>query len=304
MKFYLYIAAAFLIFITGCSEEKREEIFQPPVETAPEPEPEPELEINFYDLPVEGISTLKYLRENYGDEGLYLILAINRLDVKNVRTGDTLVVPDTLILDRFVYSPFPLILEAAADIPKILFFSHRIQAFAAYERGELVNWGPTSLGKKSTPTPSDLYFTTWKARSTISTVNPEWILPWAFNIDNFRGISLHEYALPGYPASHACARLLEKDAQWIYYWAEQWILTRDERTVLAHGTPVIIFGEYEFGKKPVWKKLSAEPNITEITVKDLENELAEYSERILNKKEIRESLLAEREAAREEGLKN
>jgi len=49
----------------------------------------------------------------------------------------------------------------------------------------------------------------------------------------------------GYPASHACMRLKEKDARYLNDWADQWIL-RGKDKVLIKGTPVIVFGSYNF----------------------------------------------------------
>ncbi|RPI72970.1 MAG: hypothetical protein EHM47_07060, partial [Ignavibacteriales bacterium] len=111
------------------------------------------------------------------------------------------------------YSPFPKHAEILDSVKKILIYSYPIQAFAAYEFGTLVRWGPTSLGKRSTPTPTGLFHTNWKAKRTISTVDSTWVLPWAFNLDNFAGVSIHQFDLPGYPASHACARMLDTDAE-------------------------------------------------------------------------------------------
>ena len=76
---------------------------------------------------------------------------------------------------------------------------------------------------------------------------------WYFNIENRRGISLHAYELPGYPASHACVRFLDRDAKWLYDWGEEWQLDASGRTVLRNGTPVLIAGEYNFAAPPPWR---------------------------------------------------
>jgi hypothetical protein len=177
-------------------------------------------------------------------------------------------------------------------VPKILIFSYPVQAFAAYEYGTLVRWGPTSLGKRSTPTPTGLYFTNWKAKETISTVNEEWVLPWAFNIDNFNGISIHQFELPGYPASHSCARLLEADAEWIYYWADQWILTKDGEKIRAYGTPVIIYGKYDFHSPRPWKLLYENKDADKIKPEELNEVIKKELPVIIQRKDQRDSLLA------------
>lgn len=76
---------------------------------------------------------------------------------------------------------------------------------------------------------------------------------WYFNLDNFRGVSMHQYSMPGFPASHACIRLLEDDAMWLYNWCDQWILSGDK--IEAYGTPVIIYGQYDFKRKKPWLAL-------------------------------------------------
>ena len=148
------------------------------------------------------------------------------------------------------------------------------------------------MGKRTTPTPVGLYFTNWKAKETISTVNEEWILPWAFNIDNFNGISIHQFELPGYPASHACARLLQKDAEWIYYWAEQWVLTKDRNKVRAYGTPVIIYGKYDYHSTPLWKRLAEDKDADKVDVEELDKTVQKYLTTIVSRKSQRDSLFA------------
>jgi hypothetical protein len=95
----------------------------------------------------------------------------------------------------------------------------------------------------------------WRSRGRHSTVNPTWFMPWYFNFQNQRGLSFHELELPGRPASHACIRLLERDARWIYDWGEAWKLDDRGWTVLAQGTPVLIVGCYGFGGEPPWRSL-------------------------------------------------
>jgi hypothetical protein len=77
-------------------------------------------------------------------------------------------------------------------------------------------------------------------------------MPWYFNFQNERGLSFHTFALPGWPASHACIRLLERDAKWLYDWGEEWKLDEKGWTVLNLGTTVWILGQYDFGSPPAW----------------------------------------------------
>ncbi len=207
------------------------------------------------------------------------VLTFNRLDEKHIRSGTTIVIPPTGA-DWNALSPFPKELPAAQDIEKLLVVSQEMQAIGAYEHGTLVRWMVTSTGKKDTPTPSKLYFTNWKGKLVKSTLEGDYMLPWAFNLDSMEGIALHEFDLPGYPASHACIRLLEEDAMWIYDWAEQWILDASGQTELAKGTPVIVFGEYRFGKPAPWRALVQDPHANDISVDDLTEVLKKYSDEI------------------------
>jgi lipoprotein-anchoring transpeptidase ErfK/SrfK len=202
------------------------------------------------------------------------VLTFNRLDDKHISKNTTITIPSELT-DWNALSPFPSTLDAAKDIPKLLLVSQRIQAIGAYEHGILVRWMVTSTGKKDTPTPSKLYFTNWKGKLVVSSIQDEWILPWYFNLDNTEGISLHQYELPGYPASHSCVRMTEADAQWVYDWAQQWILSADENTKLASGTPVIVFGEYGYGKTAPWKKLAKDSSATTLTTDELNTLITE-----------------------------
>ncbi len=217
----------------------------------------------------EGRKFLSQLRSEIGEEKMAVLLKLNRLDARHLRPGVTLLIPEK-VDDLSAFSPFPDSLEAAGEIPKLILVSLRVQAFGAYERGKLVRWGPTSSGKKATPTPAGLYHTNWKSKQTRSSINEEWVLPWYFNLDNERGISFHQYDLPGYPASHGCLRLLAEDAAWIYGWADQWTLSADRRRVEAHGTPVIVFGKYDYGKQPPWKNLVTDYGAAGVTASELE----------------------------------
>lgn len=209
----------------------------------------------------------------YNEDERDIILAINRISSSVIRKGKVLVMPDTLLPSMLDYSPYPGTLPGFDSIPKLILISLRIQAFAIYENGWLTRWGPVSSGKKSTPTPAGLFHTNFKAEVKISSENSDWIMPWYFNFYARRGIAMHQYFLPGYPASHACVRMQEKDAKWIFDWAEQWKLSSRTGAVIKTGTPVIIFGEYAYGKTQPWLNLPTDKLSTLLTT----DELAEIS---------------------------
>lgn len=228
--------------------------------------------------------------KKYSKEEIHLILALNRLDFKNRWRADTLVIPNVLEKDFNAYSPFPKSVYSAKNIDKLALFSYPIHAYALYEKGNLVKWGPTSMGKKKTPTKNSLGFTNWKKKLATSTSNSEWKLRWNFNVFNYLGIGWHQYDLPGFHASHSCMRLLEEDAFWMYSWADQWILSKDGTQVLAKGTPVIIFGEPNFKNKP-WLELLKSPKANDYSEQQINDEIEPHLKEILNQQEARKQYL-------------
>lgn len=241
---------------------------------------------------LRGQKSIKELETRLGPSAFAIVLKINRLDRKHLRANATLIVPDANA-DLASLSPLPRKLETARSIPKLLLVSRQAQAFGGYEFGELVYWGPTSTGKKSTPTPAGLFHTNWRKRETRSSVNPSWVLPWCFNIDNMSGVAFHKFDLPGYPASHGCVRLLEEDAKWIYEWAEPWVLSKQNNSLQAYGTPVIIFGAYAYGEKAPWERLSDDAAATAVSAGEIDGVLNRYSPTIASRARTREELIAQ-----------
>lgn len=217
----------------------------------------------------------------------YIIAALNRVDTDHLARRDSLIVPNSFSDNFLDYSPFPHQVKILEDVDKFLIFSYPIQAFAVYEKGHLKKWGPTNMGKKATQTPRGLFFTNWKGRKVRSTVDDEWILNWNFNIHNTGGIGFHQYAMPGYPVSHSCLRLLDADAQYLYNWADQWILA-DQQTVKVKGTPVLVYGDYNFGVKGIWYQLYKDPNITTISEETISELVTPHKEEILKAQKVRQ----------------
>lgn len=228
--------------------------------------------------------------KKYTPQERYTILALNRLDAKNRRNADTLVIPAEIDSTLMSYSPFPIQLDVLSKVKKFVIFSYPIQAYGVYSNGNLVKWGPTSMGKKSSQTTRGLTFANWKKKLAISTVKSEWKLPYNFNIHNLGGIGWHEYDLPGYPASHSCLRLLRKDAMWLYSYADTWILNPGGATTKAKGTPVMVFGDYQWGGQKPWRKLLTDPNANNISVEEMEKLLGPLVEKMLKEQTNREQV--------------
>src|SRR5262249_11692379 len=140
----------------------------------------------------EGRKFLSQLKSEIGEEKMAALLKLNRLDAQHLRAGVTLVIPEQ-VDELSAFSPFPNRVETVRDIPKLILVSLRVQAFGAYEFGNLVRWGPTSSGKKASPTPAGVYHTNWKTKATSSSINDEGLLAWYFNLDKQRGISFTPY---------------------------------------------------------------------------------------------------------------
>ena len=231
-------------------------------------------------------NTKEWLKTNKDSASLEIAFAVNRTDKAFFTKMDSVIIPTDMSGDIAFYLPFPVEVPYLADVDKVLFFSYPTQTFAAYENGILTYTGPTNMGRKKDPTPTGLFFTNWKAEETISTFDDEWKLLWNFNIENKKGVGFHQYNLPGYPASHSCLRLQEKDAKYLYEWADQWVLVNDEK-VKFKGTPVVVFGSYPFGSSKPWLQLVKDPNALTISATEIEKVTKPYLETILKEQEKR-----------------
>jgi len=194
------------------------------------------------------------ISKRYTADQIGILEKLNRRDLEHLIRLDQIIAPDVWV-DELAYAPLPRGWAWAKAFPKALVVHQPAQIFAAYEFGTLVRWGPVSTGRKETPTPAGVFNLTWRSRSRVSTDNDQWLLEWYFNFINSRGISFHQFDLPGVAASHACVRLLKRDAMWIYNWGEQWTLSANRREVLTTGTPVVILGAYDFAQPAPWLTL-------------------------------------------------
>lgn len=267
---YLLLGAVFI----GCqsdqsSPEQQKRLLPDDRIIASEPQPERPI-VHFRLDTLQSKAERDSLLAHYTPEQVQVLLELNRLNRHKLRKGSVLIFPDTLLPSFRDYTTFPETVPGADTLSKLLLVGLRIQSFAAYESGKLVRCGPISSGSHRYPTPPGLHHTNWRAKRKISTVNPEWIMPWYYNIHNKGGIAFHEYELPGYPASHSCIRLNEADARWIYDWADPWELSENGTSVVRNGTPVLIFGRYDFEQPPVWRSLPENPKALELMEEELQ----------------------------------
>jgi lipoprotein-anchoring transpeptidase ErfK/SrfK len=183
---------------------------------------------------------------------LALLAKLNHADRAHLTGLKHVIVPDRWDPDELVFSPMPQIVPELSDEKKTIVVDLASQVFGAFESGKLVRWGPVSSGDRQHQTPSGTYHLNWHARVRISSENPDWIMPWYFNFSSSGGMGLHQYALPGRPASHGCIRMLAVDARWLFDWGEGWTLGDDGGEVLQEGTLVLVLGSYDFGAVQPW----------------------------------------------------
>lgn len=221
-----------------------------------------------------------------GRKRAQLVELLNRVRMQDVALGDTLVVPTRFDLDFRAYSPFPRYYPGARNLDKVFIINKTIQAFAAYEHGQLARWGIVNTGHPdSTATPNGRFNFNWKVEERVSTLSPpgeEWRMHWVFNFHDARGIHIHQYAMPtGGPTSHGCVRLVDADAKWVYDWADPWKTTQGhmgpstrQGELLAPGTMVLVLGDdppnwhpqpFEFKERyPVLKRVDLPNNPYEV----------------------------------------
>lgn len=195
------------------------------------------------------------LHQRFSESQLALLEKLNRADVQQLGKLREVVLPESWSDDELRYSAMPQ--QYATSEPWSTFLVVHLpgQLFGAYEFGRLVRWGPVSSGGRSNPTSSGLLRLNWRSTGRASTVDPDWFMRWYFNFGNREGLAFHAYALPGYPASHGCIRLLDRDAQWLFDWGETWVLDPTATRVIKPGTPVLIVGAYDFNTAPPWRSL-------------------------------------------------
>ena len=196
------------------------------------------------------------LHERFTDAQLALLEKLNRADVGHLEQLREVVLPEVWTDDELLYSALPARYAESEPWSKFLVVYLPGQLFGAYEFGRLVRWGPVSSGGRSSPTGSGIFALNWRSTGRVSTVDPDWFMPWYFNFGNREGLAFHAYSLPGYPASHGCIRLLERDAQWLFAWGQPWGLDPSATRVLKPGTPLLIFGDYDFDAAPPWRSLT------------------------------------------------
>lgn len=210
--------------------------------------------IQYRRVVLESKAQVDSLRRQYGkNDSTYhayrALTTLNRKDIQYFRTGDTIVVPDTIVADLCAYSVFPARYAAAAELPKIIIVSNKQQSYACYEYGKLVRFAAANTGTERKPTLPGRYALNWKARLRKSSLNDEWELPFTWNFHKYAGNAFHQFDMPGRPVSHSCVRQFRDDAMWLYSWGKGWQYDTSGTAIPLSGTPVIIIDIFDFSRK-------------------------------------------------------
>ncbi len=220
--------------------------------------------IKYSQVLLKDAATLKSIRQKYNHPkewhaGWKTLMTLNRKEWRFFRTGQTIIVPDTILDDLRAYSVFPLNYPGAASLPKLIVVSNAFQCYGAYEYGKLVRFVPVNSGKEKTPTFPGRYALVWKERLRRSSLDSTWIMPFTYNFHGEAGNAFHQFEMPGYPASHSCVRQLMEDAEWLFSWGEGEKYDDKKKPLRMSGTPVIIIDYYDFnlGRKGLWTQLES-----------------------------------------------
>ncbi len=176
-----------------------------------------------------------------------ILNTLNRKQWNYVVSSKEILVPEVFTENRLAYSIFPTYYEGARKLPKLIMVSARYQALACYEYGNLVKFAPVNSGKEKTQTYPGRYALTFRQRTRLSSLDSTWEMHYYYNFHPDAGMALHQFEMPGYPASHSCLRMLESDAAWIYNWGQGAKKDSSGKVVRLSGTPLIIIDFYPFG---------------------------------------------------------
>ena len=191
-----------------------------------------------------------------------ILSTLNRKEWSFILNSKEILVPEVFTENRLAYSIFPTHYEGARNIPKLIIVSARYQALACYEYGNLVKFAPVNSGKEKTQTYPGRYALTFRQRTRLSSLDSTWVMHYYYNFHPEAGMALHQFTMPGYPASHSCLRMLESDAAWIYNWGEGYKKDTNGKIIRLSGTPLIILDHYPFGSEyHPWMQITSNKSI-------------------------------------------
>ena len=199
---------------------------------------------------IESIKHLNEIKDKYKNDTILgpayrkALRTLNRKEIRFFRVGESVIVPDSTVVDIRAYSIFPDEYKAAKDLEQIIMVDIEYQCYGCYEYGKLVRFAATNTGSKSNQTEPGRYSFTWKKKNHKSSYDSTWIMPFTFNMHRF-GTAMHQYVMPGRPVSHSCLRQFMDDAEWIFNWGT--LPIRDgEGNITKNGTLVIVLNRFDY----------------------------------------------------------
>jgi len=256
-KFFTFFAII-LIILTSCSQN--DENFQENLENSPNSETE-HINTDFYEPPyikynlveIHNRSTLDSIFSSVSDSidksvAQKIIMTLNRKELRFIRNGEKIVVPEIFTNNILDYSIFPHNYPPAKNIKKIILVSIDKQAYGCYENGKLVRFAAVSSGKERTPSFPGKYALVWKERLRRSSLDSTWVMPFTFNFHVAAGSAFHQFEMPGRPVSHSCLRQFLDDAQWLFSWGESAKKDTSGKLIPFSGTPVILLGHFDYSR--------------------------------------------------------
>jgi len=166
-----------------------------------------------------------------------IVMRLNRINERLFR-GEIIAVPENLNnMDYMQLSPFEQNIGPTGY--KQIIVDPVVMAFAAYdENGNLVRWGPASLGRdwcpdigsrcRSKPGAYKIYEKRGEGCFSSKFPVPDGGAPMPFCMFFRGGYAIHSSELPGYNASHGCIRIFYEDAEWLNH------------EFASIGTPIIV----------------------------------------------------------------
>lgn len=210
--------------------------------------------INYTSLKIEDYAQFLEIKKkySYSDSNKWAnkaFITLNRKEMRFLKIGDSIVVPDTIIADMRAYSVYPPYYCDAKHIPKLIMVSNKFQCYAAYEYGVLVRFAAANTGKERTPTYPGRYALVWRDRIRKSSLDSTWVLPYTWNFHRYAGNAFHQFDMPGRAVSHSCIRQFLSDSKWLYNWGKGVELDSNKQQIWLSGTPVIIQGMFDYDRK-------------------------------------------------------
>lgn len=210
--------------------------------------------INYKTMVIEDSAQFADIKNKYRytDSNLWankVFITLNRKEMRFLRIGDSIVVPDTIVPDLRAYSIYPPYYCDAKNVPKLIVVSNKYQCYAAYENGVLVRFAAANTGKERTPTYPGRYALVWRDRLRKSSLDSTWVLPYTWNFHRYAGNAFHQFDMPGRAVSHSCVRQFLSDAKWLYEWGKGVEVDTSRKQIWMSGTPVVIQDMFDYDRK-------------------------------------------------------